>query len=109
MKVDLPLRLGRGMNGREHHFTRARRVRAERHAVGIVLACERHNRPQLPCTVTLTRIAPSEGLDGDNLQGSLKAVRDAVAGWFGIDDKSPLIEWEYAQRKGPWAVEIEAL
>lgn len=77
--------------------------------MGFVLACERHNQPQLPCVVTLTRIAPSNGLDGDNLQGSLKGVRDAVAVWFSVNDRSPLIEWRYEQERAQlWAVRIEA-
>lgn len=45
-------------------------------------------------------------LDTDNLAGSGKHVRDAIAKHIGIDDGSPLLEWCYEQRKGPYGVEI---
>ena len=51
------------------------------------------------CTVTLTRIAPRK-LDCDNLRGALKAVRDGVADWLGVDDGSERITWKYAQERG---------
>jgi hypothetical protein len=49
--------------------------------------------------VTLTRIGPRD-LDSDNLAGSAKAVRDAVARWLGVDDgpRAP-VEWRYAQER----------
>lgn len=63
-------------------------------------------RPAFPCVVLLTRVAPSSGLDDDNLSGSLKAIRDAMAEWLGLDDRDPRVGWRYAQRRGPWAVEV---
>jgi hypothetical protein len=61
----------------------------------------------LPLVVTLTRVAPSNGLDGDNLQGSLKACRDGVADWLGVDDRDPRVTWLYEQRRGKeWSVEV---
>lgn len=36
-------------------------------------------------------------LDSDNLQGSLKPCRDAIAVTIGIDDGDPRLRWEYAQ------------
>lgn len=59
-----------------------------------------------PLIVTMTRVAPSAGLDSDNAVGSMKHVRDAVAKVLGIDDRSPLVDWRVEQRKGPWATEI---
>ncbi len=52
-----------------------------------------------PCRVMLTRLSAGE-LDDDNAVGALKAVRDAIARWFGVDDgpKGP-ITWRYGQRK----------
>ena len=65
---------------------------------------------ELPCRVTLTRIAPRM-LDGhDNLQGGFKNVADAVALWLQVDDADPEIVWHYAQRKGApkqYACEIQ--
>lgn len=95
--IHIPLKTVSGMNAREHWRKRARRVKAEREAVGWVVATVKP--PKLPCTVTLTRLAPSNGLDSDNLQSSQKAVRDALAQWLGIDDKSPLVTWKYDQRR----------
>lgn len=49
--------------------------------------------------VTLTRLS-SGTLDGDNLQGALKAVRDGVADGLWMDDKdSEAMHWRYAQEK----------
>lgn len=99
------LRTGRGGNNREHWAGRARRVRAEREAVSWSLLGR--TKPTLPCVVLLTRVAPSAGLDDDNLAGALKSVRDAVAQWLGVDDRDrETVRYEYAQRRGKWGVEI---
>ena len=103
--VDIPLRTGSGLNGREHYMARARRVKAERQAAAWAL----HGRPapDLPCTVLLTRIAPSVGLDDDNLVGALKGVRDAVAEWLGVDDRCrDIVRYRYEQASGPWGVQV---
>lgn len=102
--VEIPLKTGRGLNSREHHMARARRVSDEKAVVRMALATRADWRPRGRCwTVTLTRVAPSKGLDGDNLQGALKAVRDAVADVLGIDDGSSDITWRYAQETAPSA------
>lgn len=67
-------------------------------------------RGPIPRTVTLTRIAPSAGLDSDALPASLKSVRDAIALALGVDDgpRGP-ITWLYAQargRAGEYAVHV---
>lgn len=111
--IAIPLRTGNGLNAREHWRQRDRRVRAEREALawGLLLAQRPDRatwRPPIPCSVRITRVAPSNGLDDDNLAGSLKSVRDQIAEWMGVDDKrSDLVRYVYAQRRGPWAVEIE--
>lgn len=79
-------------------------MKAEKKAMCMVLGA--NVRPPLPCTVVLTRVAPSNGLDTDNLAGALKGCRDAVAHWLGVDDRDPRIVWAYDQRRGPWAVEV---
>jgi hypothetical protein len=107
MRVEFPLRTGRGQNDREHWRARTRRVRGEKDAA--MWALLPSEPPSPPCVVTLTRIAPSNGLDDDNLAGSLKAVRDAFAAWIGVDDKKrDIVRYEYRQERGPWAVRIEA-
>ena len=100
------LRTVPGMNSREHYMSRFRRVRDEKERVGWELK-RLLEKPPVPCVVTLTRLAPSNGLDDDNLVGSLKSVRDAVADWIGVDDKDrATVRYEYAQQRGPWAVGV---
>jgi hypothetical protein len=104
--IEVPIHTGRGMNAREHYLARSRRVKKERDATAWCLS--RAQKPQLPCSVLLTRIAPSNGLDDDNLCGALKGVRDEVARWLGVDDRnSTRVRYRYAQRRGPWGVTIE--
>jgi hypothetical protein len=60
--------------------------------------------------IRLTRVTAPRGkiLDDDNLRGCLKAVRDGVADWLGINDNDPRVSWHYAQRNGTaWGVEVE--
>lgn len=103
--IAIQMRTSSGLNAREHFAVRAKRVRKEREEVGWMLKTA--SKPALPCSVLLTRVAPSNGLDDDNLAGSLKAVRDEVARWLGVDDKDRLtVRYRYTQRRGPWGVEI---
>lgn len=57
--------------------------------------------------VSMIRIAPSSGLDDDNLRSSLKAVRDGIADALGSDDRNPKILWEYSQTRGEYGVDID--
>ena len=50
----------------------------------------------LEAVVTLTACIRRE-LDSDNLQGSLKNLRDSIAATIGMDDGSSEIRWEYGQ------------
>ena len=62
-----------------------------------------------PYVVTLTRVAPSKGLDpGEGERVALKAVRDAVAKALSVGDgPTDPVRWEYAQERGPWGVRIK--
>lgn len=103
--ITVPIRTGQGLNNRGHWRLADNRTKAEKQATGWMLT--REAKPQLPCSVILTRVAPSNGLDDDNLVGSLKAVRDAVATWLGVDDKDrQTVRYCYAQIRGPWGVRI---
>lgn len=109
--VTIPNRVISESNARGHWAKKARRVKDQRHTVGLVVSglLSVEGAIGFPCTVMLTRIAPSKGLDGDNLQASLKAVRDGVADALRVDDGAPWITWHYDQRRGKpkeWAVEI---
>ncbi len=96
-------------NAHEHWRTRAARAKHQKNTVALVLRASVAHLMMVaaPLVVTLTRIAPSNGLDSDNMVGSQKHVRDAVADVLGVNDKDPRVEWRVEQRKGPWAVEIQ--
>jgi hypothetical protein len=103
----VPVRTVSGLNVREHWRARAARVRKERETTAWAIATASRKPPAIPCTVTLTRVGPSNGLDDDNLPGSMKGVRDQIAVWLGIDDRTKLVTWTYDQRRGKgWAVEV---
>lgn len=103
-RLEFPLRTSPGGNNREHWRVRNARVKNERTVTAWNLAAV--PRPDLPVVVTLTRYAPSNGLDDDNLRQSLKAIRDQVAEWLGVDDRDRRVLWEYAQARAPWSVAI---
>lgn len=107
MALVVPIRTVGGMNVREHWRARVRRVKGERDATAWQLSMCR--RPSLPLVVLLTRVGPSNGLDDDNLAGSMKAVRDQIAQWLGVDDRRrDVVRYEYAQERGKeWSVRIE--
>jgi hypothetical protein len=95
-------------------MARHRRVRREHIAVGwsLVHAFGRRSPFLPPLLVRLTRHAPSGGLDDDNLSGSMKAVRDAIAVYLGVDDKHrDQVRYTYAQKRTSrtWAVRIEII
>lgn len=95
----LPLKLISVLNVREHWSKRADRAKLHRsNAHYYLLAQLGTQRPVFPVLVTITRVAPRE-LDGDNLQGACKAIRDGIADYFLTDDRNPQIEWQYGQEK----------
>jgi hypothetical protein len=110
VRVELSLQTKSEANMREHWATKARRVKMQR---GVVTMALRQHVEQLEAlngaeviVATLIRVSPRR-LDDDNLRGALKAVRDAIAAWVGIDDGSSRWDWRYEQRKGPLGVQIE--
>jgi hypothetical protein len=86
-------------NQREHWSKKAARVKKQRRTVAGCLVLV-GKPPKPPCAVHLVRIAPSR-LDTDNAVGAHKAVRDQVAAWLGVDDRSPLVTWTYGQESDP--------
>jgi hypothetical protein len=107
ISVIVPIRTGGGLNDRVHWATRARKVKVEREQTAWALQIAKIS-PEGINTVRLTRLGPSRGLDGDNLQGSLKAVRDAVAMWLWVDDGDPRVTWDYSQERAKsWGVRVE--
>jgi hypothetical protein len=95
---------------KENNFARSRRVKATRQDVQWAL--KQIAKPTFPCTVLMTRIAPSKnGLDvHDNLPGSLKPSVDGVADWLGIRDDDKRVEWQYSQEQGTdYAVRVTVM
>ena len=67
--------------------------------------------PDLPVVVTVTRVAPSQGLDPhDALGPALKGCIDGVADALGLaNDRDPRVTWKLDQRRGrprEYAVEV---
>lgn len=84
----------------EHWRKRANRNTSHRAAVWFSLKAAKAPHDLLPCTVTLTRIAPRSIDQHDNLRAGCKSAVDAVADWLDVDDASALVEWRYEQRRG---------
>ena len=104
IRVAIPgLRLVSEANAHEHYRIRAKRVQSQ-HAV-IAAVFRRHTPPPFPLAVTIVRVAPSM-LDSDNLQGSGKHARDALAKWIGVDDRDPRVVWHVGAEKGPYGVRV---
>lgn len=106
IRVTLPIKTRSLLNLREHWATRARRTKAHRAATIMALRVVHPGGHDLTwnkldgtnaLVVTLTRYG--RRLDDDNLRGALKAVRDGIAEWAGIDDGSSHWRWEYQQDK----------
>lgn len=112
MIVIYPERIVSTSNLREHWSKRAKRAKAQRKlAWGCLVEALHHcKNPELPCAVTLIRIAPRQ-LDGhDNLSAGFKATVDGVADFLDIKDNDSRVTWRYEQRKGKpkqYAVQIE--
>ena len=97
----VPIRTVSEMNnaGRGHWILRHKRFTAQKAAV--TLACDTLMPPRkhviYPCVVRLTRISAGT-LDDDGLRSALKAVRDAIAKWLGVDDGDvSRVQYQYEQ------------
>lgn len=99
---------------RGHTLYLARSNRAEMQAAYLItLAHARkqwgHDLGAMRWLVSLSRWSPGR-LDGDNLQASLKYVRDGIAYALGVDDgDESRIEWSYSQhrcRRGEQGVSV---
>lgn len=84
----------------EHWRVRQNRVKEQRDLVALALVVTRAPRltGRLDCTITR---CGGRGLDSDNLAGSGKAVRDAIAEHLGVSDgpRGP-VRWRVDQRPG---------
>lgn len=104
--VSFPMRTTNPNNGsrgwsRNAAFASARRRKAEREAARVHVLVVRP-LPPFPVVVTVTRVAPSSGLDPhDGLGAALKGVIDGVADALGLrNDRDPRVRWVLDQRRG---------
>lgn len=105
MKTKNPLNANTG-NTRLAGIIRTRAKAKQRETVALHLRAK-GDLPSLPVDVTITRIAPSRGLDPhDGLGAALKGTIDEVAKALGVDDRDDRVRWRLDQRRGPYAVEI---
>src|SRR5215469_18479034 len=99
LSLHLPLKTVSESNCFEHWTKKHKRHKEQKNAVHSAF------KLNLPAKVTLTRISPKQ-LDSDNLAGSFKWIRDAVAEEFrpglapGRADDHAGFTWVYEQRKG---------
>ncbi len=95
--VAMGLRLVNETNAREHWSARARRAKRQRHDAFAHTRKDPFTRERASrYRITITRLGPRK-LDSDNLAASGKHVRDGIADAIGIDDRSDLYDWVYAQ------------
>ncbi len=96
----MPVKTVSETNMWEHWSVRRKRAKEQRtlaKSVSESAAREAGFSPTPPMVVRLTRVGRRR-LDSDNLQGSLKHIRDGIADWLQIDDsRDDLVRWDYAQ------------
>jgi hypothetical protein len=112
----IPIQTVSVLNVREHWAKRSRRTKQHRTTTYAMLlsygkAADLYRiAAPIRFTITLTRIG-GRTLDDDNLRAALKATRDGVADWLGIDDGDKRLTWQYGQepkqRKMPPGVRVE--
>lgn len=104
LSLVVPIKTASTANLREHWAQKHNRTDAQKAATRRQL--DKLERPDPLLAVRLTRVSPRP-LDDDNLRGALKSVRDAVATWLRVDDRTCLVRWDYAQEKGEPSVRVE--
>jgi hypothetical protein len=116
LSCTLPIKTVSVLNVREHWAKRAKRAKLHR-TTAYAMLLSYGKAKDLYCiaaparfVVTLTRIG-GRTLDDDNLRAALKATRDGVADWLGIDDGDNRLVWQYGQepkqRKMPPGVRVD--
>jgi hypothetical protein len=109
LKFIVPVVVVSEANQRVHWAVRHRRFKEQAAAVRATLGCE-WAFPKwwndATYAITLTRLG-GKIMDGDNLAGAFKAVRDELAEWLAINDGSDQATWSYQQfYSGPKGIEI---
>ncbi len=122
ISVTIPLKTTNPNNGsqgwsRNASYAKARRRKAQRldafdavtRPLGQLPAAFGFRLLLRPVVATITRIAPSSGLDPhDGLGAALKGAIDGVADALGLkNDRDARVTWVLAQERGPYGVRIE--
>lgn len=105
MIINIPIKIISEANRREHHMAKYRRVKRQQM---ITMAFCLQNLGYIRkwpgrYKITFTRIIGKRGKkfdEGDNLNVSFKAIRDALTRYMRIDDGSDRLEWSYGQERG---------
>lgn len=64
-----------------------------------LLTVPKRLKPTLPCKVLMTRFSAGSLDKGAGIWAAMKSVQDELAGWLGVDDADPSVEWDVAQAK----------
>ena len=98
IEFTLPIKTVSESNGSHGNWwAKANRRLAQRKEVWAAMRGK--SPPELPVTVTLTRISAGMLDAHDNLRGSLKTVVDEIADQYKLPDNDPQFDWRYAQEK----------
>lgn len=95
----LPIRIVSEANAREHWSVKRKRIELQHSIVRYYAADLRHVHH--PTAVLLVRLAP-KFLDSDNLVSGFKAVRDAIAEVYGVDDadwREGALQWDVPRQE----------
>jgi hypothetical protein len=115
----VPIEVTSNVNRNEHFMVRKNRVNKEHRAVesalqladlvadGYYVRNWLAENPAMGARVTFLRPYKDERgrLDSDNASNSVKNVRDYVAGFLGVDDRTDRIHWRVFQVKARWPFE----
>ncbi len=107
----IPVKLISEANNTDHWSKKGKRFKAQEWWIKARYASSNITIP-LPCIVKFTRIG-SRVLDDDNMVHACKHLRDYTSAIIkpglapGRADDCKQIQWEYAQKKGEYSVQIE--
>lgn len=88
------------VNQREHRMERASRTQSERNDTHWLMRAHKVPADRKLVRARLVRYHTHLPLDDDNLASALKAIRDEIADYFGIDDSARSgVEWPRDQEK----------
>lgn len=114
-RLELPIYTKCEANARMHHMAKHALLGDIRPSVEMAIrahASVKRFSPPFPCVARMTRLAPpANRLDrGDNLSSALKKVRDGIADWMRLNDRSHLVEWVCEQEDArAFGVRIEII